>query len=51
MSGEKTYSVMSSSGVIAVASGIVVIIVGVTAGVLMIISGARLLAGKKDVLI
>ena len=51
MNGEKTYTVMNSSGVIAIASGIVVIAVGVAAGILMIVSGARLLAGKKDVLI
>ncbi len=49
MSKEKIYSTMSSSGVMALAAGIVVIAVGVAAGVLMIISGARLIAGKKDV--
>lgn len=51
MSGEKTYSVMNSSGVMAMASGIVVIVIGVAAGILMIVAGARLLAGKKDVVI
>ena len=51
MSGEKTYTVMSSSGVTALASGIVVIVIGVAAGIMMSVTGARLLAGKKDVLI
>ncbi len=51
MSGEKTYTVMNSGGVTALASGIVVIVIGVAAGIMMIVTGARLLAGKKDILI
>ena len=48
MSREKIYTIMSSSGVTAVAAGIVVIAVGVAAGVLMIVSGARLITGRRN---
>ncbi len=48
---EKFYNTIRTSGIIGVVTGIVTITVGVAAGVMMIISGARLLLGRKDVVI
>lgn len=47
---EKAYKVMNGVGISSVATGIVVLAVGVAAGVLMIINGARLLKRKSDLL-
>jgi hypothetical protein len=47
---EKVYKVMRSVGGGNIAIGIVTLVVGVTAGVLLIINGARLLAGKSKIL-
>ena len=48
---EKIYRLMTTTGVIGVAAGVTVIVASVAAGILMIVSGARLLMGKRDVLI
>ena len=48
---EKTYRLMTTTGVIGVAVGTTVGAVGLAAGVMMIVSGARLLMGKRDLLI
>lgn len=47
---EKTYKVMKGSGVLNIVVGIVVLVTGITGGVLLIISGAKLLAGKSRIL-
>ena len=41
--GEKTYKTMCGSGALSITVGIITIITGFVAGVLMIISGAKLL--------
>ena len=48
---EKIYHLMGETGVSSIVLGIVVLVTGIAAGVLMIINGGRLLAGKSDVLI
>ena len=48
---EKIYKTMARTGGCSVAVGIVTLVTGVAAGVLMIISGARLLKRKGDILI
>ena len=48
---EKIYKTMSRTGVCSVAVGIVTLVTGVATGILMIISGARLLKRKSDILI
>lgn len=47
---EKTYKVMRGTGATNIAIGIISIAVGVTAGVLLLISGAKLLANKKNIM-
>lgn len=47
---EKTYKAMSLGGVAGVVTGVISIIVGVACGVVMIVSGARLLAERKNIL-
>ena len=48
---EKIYKTMSGTGVSNLIVGIVVLVTGVTAGVMMIINGARLLRRKSEILI
>lgn len=48
---EKIYKTVSRTGACSIAVGIVTLVTGVTAGVLMIISGSRLLKRKSDILI
>lgn len=48
---EKIYRTMSGTGVCSLVIGIVTLVTGVAAGVLMIISGVRLLKRKSDILI
>lgn len=47
---EKTYKTMGGSGALNIAVGVVVLVVGVASGVLLVISGARLLAGRSKIL-
>ncbi|MCI6553031.1 MAG: hypothetical protein MR430_05825 [Lachnospiraceae bacterium] len=47
---EKIYKMMSGSGALNIAVGVVTLIGGITGGVLLIISGARLLASKSKIL-
>lgn len=47
---EKVYKTMRLTGAASIAIGIVVIVTGVAAGVLSILSGARLLKNKKDLM-
>lgn len=47
---EKTYKTMGSTGILSLVIGIVVCILGVGAGVSMIVNGARLIKGKNDIM-
>lgn len=47
---ERVYKAMSGAGATNIIVGIITLVVGITAGVLMIISGSKLLANKKDIL-
>ena len=47
---EKVYKIMNGSGAMNIVLGVVALVVGVTTGVLLIISGARLVAGKSKIL-
>lgn len=48
--GEKIYSTMRSVGIINLVLGIVITLVGIGTGTAVIISGARLLKNKSDLL-
>ncbi len=45
---ERIYHKVLSAGALSLACGIVAIVAGVSTGVLLIISGGKLLAAKKD---
>ncbi len=47
---EKTYKTMGGSGALNITIGVVTLVVGVAAGVLLIISGAKLLAGRNKII-
>ena len=47
---EKIYKTMSGSGALGIAVGVGVLVVGVASGVLLVISGAKLLAAKSKIL-
>ena len=47
---EKIYKTMSRTGACSIAVGIITLVTGVAAGVLMIVSGSRLLKRKSDIL-
>lgn len=49
--GEKIYKSMSFSGIVGIICGTVSIIIGLTVGILMIVSGAKLIADKKGMTI
>lgn len=46
---EKLYNRLTSAGVSNLVMGIVVIAVGVGAGIVMIVNGGKMLASKKDI--
>ena len=48
--GEKEYKTMSGAGALNIVLGVVSVCVGVASGVLLIISGAKLLARKSQIL-
>ena len=50
MNNEKTYKTMASTGAADLALGIVVLVTGIAAGIMLIINGARLLKGKSDLM-
>ena len=50
MNNEKTYKLMGRVGGGTLALGIIVLVAGVVTGILTIISGARLLKGKSDLM-
>ena len=47
---EKIYKTMSGSGALNIVVGVVTLVAGITGGVLLIISGARLLSSKSKIL-
>ena len=47
---EKVYKVMRGAGATNIALGVISLTVGIVAGILMIITGARLIAGKSKIL-
>lgn len=47
---EKIYRIMKGTGVTNIVLGIVTMVTGITGGILLIISGARLLAGKSRIM-
>ncbi|MCR5251717.1 MAG: hypothetical protein K6E50_14055 [Lachnospiraceae bacterium] len=47
---ERTYQIMSRTGGWNIALGIVSIVVGLSAGVLLIIGGSKLLAGRSKII-
>jgi len=47
---EKAYKVMGQSGAWNIALGVIAIVMGVAGGVLLVVSGARLLAVKSKLL-
>ncbi len=51
MQDEKLYHTMNQSGIMSITTGIVLIAVSVAAGVLMIVSGAKLLVRKNEMMI
>ena len=46
---EKIYKTMSRCGAASIALGIIVLVTGVASGVLMLVSGARLLKRKTEI--
>lgn len=48
--GERTYKVMRNAGAANIVLGIISIVAGVTTGVILVISGAKLLAQKGKIL-
>lgn len=46
---EKAYLTMKNSGAFSIVIGVIVLVVGVAAGVLSIVSGANLLKHKREI--
>ncbi len=44
---ERVYKIMGGSGALNIVLGVIMLVTGVTCGILMIVGGARLLAGKS----
>lgn len=47
---EKLYKRVKGTGTAAITTGIITVVAGVVCGILMIVSGARLLAAKSETL-
>lgn len=47
---EKVYKIMNGAGAMSIAVGVVTLVTGIGCGILMIIGGAKLLAGKSKIL-
>lgn len=47
---EKTYKTMGGAGALNIVLGVVALAVGIATGVLLIISGAKLISGKSKIL-
>lgn len=48
---EKVYKSMGFAGVVGIVTGIIILCVGIAAGVLMVISGGKLLSDRSDMMI
>lgn len=48
--GERVYKAMSRFGGGSIAMGVIVMVVGITTGVLMIVGGARMLKEKSNIM-
>ncbi|MBP3273499.1 MAG: hypothetical protein IJ260_01640 [Butyrivibrio sp.] len=48
---ERTYKVLGGTGALNLTFGVISIVVGLTAGILLIISGAKLLGSRRNVII
>ena len=48
---EKIYRTMSNTGAAGIAVGIVTAVIGLAAGIVMIVTGARLLMRRRDIMI
>ena len=48
---EKIYRTLSATGAGVIVIGILVIVVGLSAGVIAIVNGARLLASRKNIML
>ena len=48
---EHTYKVLGSTGALNIAFGVISIVAGIATGVLLIISGAKILGSRKGVII
>lgn len=48
--GEKIYKIMKSVGAFNIVMGIILVISGITTGILVITNGARLLKNKSDIM-
>lgn len=47
---EKTYKVMGGSGALNIAVGVTVLVTGIASGILLIISGAKLLSRRNKII-
>lgn len=47
---EKTYKTMGGAGAMNIAVGVIALVTGVATGVLLIIGGAKLLAGRNKII-
>lgn len=47
---EKIFKTMRGTGALNIAVGVVLLVVGLTSGILMIIGGAKLLSGKSKIM-
>ena len=47
---ERTYKIMGGAGALNLAFGVVIMVVGIAGGVLLVISGAKPLAGRNKIL-
>ncbi|MBO4336898.1 MAG: hypothetical protein J5842_02340 [Lachnospiraceae bacterium] len=47
---EKIYKVMSGSGALNITIGVLIMVSGIVSGVLLLISGAKLIAGKSRIM-
>jgi hypothetical protein len=48
---EKVYKTLGGTGAVNIAFGVISIVAGVATGVLLIISGAKLLAARRNIII
>ncbi len=48
---EKVYKLLGGAGAINIAFGVILIVVGVATGVLLIVSGGKLLGSRKNIII